>query len=333
MTEEYFDVVNENNQVIGQEVRRIVHNSGLWHRGVHVFLFTPDRRLLVQKRSQTRDTFPGTLDCSVSEHLKPGESYLAAALRGLLEELGVEDIPLTRLVQFKMNYGPHDNEFSELYEGVWDNIPITIDPYEVQGIAYHTISELEELITWGQVPFAPWFVQLLGWYTGRPTKMKVIMVGMSKEQLIEKLRATQRQFSIILESLAENQDWQPDTERWSFRFIAAHMATVEEQCFLNRVKRFSTEKSPHFEHYDNTGRDFNQFELINSLRAWAALRRELLDMVSSMPENTLHRCATHSTRGTQTLLELLHIVLEHDQEHLQEVQQMTSEFQSKTQET
>jgi hypothetical protein len=152
--------------------------------------------------------------------------------------------------------------------------------------------------------------------------MKVIMVRTSKEQLIEKLRATQRQFCIILESMAENQDWQPDTERWSFRFIAAHMATVEQECFLDRVKHFSTEDSPHFEHYDNTGRDFGQFDLINSLREWAALRRDLLDMVCSMPKNIWHNTATHSTRGTQTLLELLHIMLKHDQEHLQEVQQM-----------
>ncbi len=159
------------------------------------------------------------------------------------------------------------------------------------------------------------------------------MVGMSKVQLIEKLRATHRQFSIILESLADNQDWQPDPERWSFRFIAAHMATVEDECFLERVKRFSADESPHFEHYDNTGRDFGQFELIDSLREWAALRQELLDMVISMPENTWHRSAAHSTRGTQTLLELLHIALEHDQEHLQEVQQMTSNCKSKTQGT
>jgi hypothetical protein len=152
--------------------------------------------------------------------------------------------------------------------------------------------------------------------------MKVIKVRMSKVELIEKLRATQGQFSIMLESMAENQDWQADTERWSFRFIAAHMATVEEECFLDRVKHFSTDESPHFEHYDNTGRDFGQFDLINSLREWAALRRELLDIVRSMPENTWHRSATHSTRGTQTLLELLQIMLEHDQEHLQEVQQM-----------
>ncbi len=139
--------------------------------------------------------------------------------------------------------------------------------------------------------------------------MKVIMVGTSKDQLIEKIRATQRQFSIILESMAENQDWQADTERWSFRFIAAHMATVEEECFLDRVKRFSTEDSPHFEHYDNTGRDFGQFELMNSLREWAALRWELLDIVCSMPENTwqhtrqgaLRRCSSYYTLCLNTI--------------------------------
>ncbi len=139
--------------------------------------------------------------------------------------------------------------------------------------------------------------------------MKVIKVRMSKVQLIEKLRATQGQFSIILESMAENQDWQPDTERWSFRFIAAHMATVEEECFLDRVKRFSTEDNPHFEHYDNTGWDFGQFELMNSLREWAALRRELLDMVCSMPENTWQltrpgvprRCSSYYTSCLNTI--------------------------------
>ena len=174
MAEEYFDIVNQDNIVIGQELRRIVHQTGLWHRGVHVFLFTPDRRLLVQKRSQSRDTFPGTLDCSVSEHLKPGESYLAAAVRGLREELGVDGIPLTRLVQFKMNYGPNDNEFSELFEGVFEDGPLWIDPHEVEEITFHTIPELEEMMVVGVPPIAPWFTQLIRWYTGKPANMKIL---------------------------------------------------------------------------------------------------------------------------------------------------------------
>lgn len=322
MAMEYFDIVNENNEIVGQELRRIVHQTGLWHRGVHVFLFTPAGRLLVQKRSQTQDTYPGTLDCSVSEHLKPGESYLAGAIRGLREELGIEGVSLTRLVQFKMNYGPNDNEFSEIYEGVLDGITITMDPREVDEIDFYTIPELEEIIEREEPSIAPWFIQLIRWHTGKPTEMEVIMTEMSKEQLIEKLRATQSQLSIFLESVADNQDWQPGTESWSFRFIAAHMSTVEDECFLERVKRFSTKENLHFDHYENTGRDFSRFELRNSLREWADLRRELLDMACSMPENRWLCSATHSTRGSQTLLELLHIVLEHDQEHLREVEQM-----------
>ena len=46
---------------------------------------------------------------------KARRAALAAAIRGLQEELGIEGIPLTRLIQFKMNYGPNDNEFSEVF--------------------------------------------------------------------------------------------------------------------------------------------------------------------------------------------------------------------------
>lgn len=185
MAEEYFDIVNENNEVIGQELRQIVHRIGLWHRGVHVFLFTPDRKLLIQKRSQSRDTFPGTLDCSVSEHLKPGESYLAAAERGLREELGIEGIPITRLVQFKMNYGPNDNEFSEVYEGVFNGEKITIDTQEVEAINFYTLPELEKIIAREELPIAPWFIQLIRWYTGKPADMEAILWARFNEENYE----------------------------------------------------------------------------------------------------------------------------------------------------
>jgi 16S rRNA (adenine1518-N6/adenine1519-N6)-dimethyltransferase len=176
MAEEYFDIVNGNNEVIGQESRRIVHKTGLWHRGVHVFLFTPDCRLLVQKRSQTQDTFPGRMDCSVSEHLKVGESYFDSAVRGLQEELGIKGIALTRLAQFKMNYGPNDNEFSELFKGAFDGSSLLVDPGEVAGIEYFTISELEVMMVSEQALFAPWFIQLIRLYTNKPADMEVLWV-------------------------------------------------------------------------------------------------------------------------------------------------------------
>lgn len=174
MIEEYLDVVDENNQVIGQEKRHVIHRSGLWHRGVHVFLFTPDRRLLVQRRSHAQDTYPNALDCSVSEHLQVGESYLDGAIRGLREELGIEQASLTRLLQLKMNYGPNDNMINELYEGVCDDKSLAIDRREIEQIAYHSIPEIEEMIESGQVPSSYWFVQLLRWYTGKATALQVL---------------------------------------------------------------------------------------------------------------------------------------------------------------
>jgi isopentenyl-diphosphate delta-isomerase type 1 len=176
MTEEYLDVVDEDNRVIGQERRSIVHQSGLWHRGVHVFLFTPDRKLLVQQRGDAQDTFPGALDCSVSEHLEVGESYLEGAIRGLREELGIESVHLTRLLRLKMNYGPGDNMINELYEGICEGETLTINRHEIARLAYHTIPELEAMMASGRVPFTPWFVQLLRWYTGKSSELQVIWV-------------------------------------------------------------------------------------------------------------------------------------------------------------
>ncbi len=174
MTPEYLDIVDEDNRIIGQEQRRSVHQSGLWHRGVHVFLFTPTRKLLVQQRSQTQDTFPGALDCSVSEHLRVGESYQAGAMRGLREELGLEALRLTRLLRLKMNYGPGDNMINELYEGLCAPGALAVDQREIARTACYALDELEEMIDQGQVPFAYWFRQLLRWYGGKPSAVQVL---------------------------------------------------------------------------------------------------------------------------------------------------------------
>jgi isopentenyl-diphosphate delta-isomerase type 1 len=174
MLEEFLDIVAENNQVIGQEKRSVVHQSGIWHRGVHVFLFTPEHKLVIQQRSKHRKQSPSALDCSVSEHLQAGESYLAGAIRGLEEELGIKQAPLRRLVQFKMNYGPGDNMISTLYEDTVDKEAIQIDANEIERIIYHSLSELEALLAQGEGLLSRWFEQLLLWYLGRPSEIQVI---------------------------------------------------------------------------------------------------------------------------------------------------------------
>ena len=87
--EEIFDVVDDQDQVIGQEPRGIVHARDLRHRAVHIFVFNAAGELFLQKRSPWKDKCPGKWDSSAAGHLDSGEDYAAAARRELTEELGV----------------------------------------------------------------------------------------------------------------------------------------------------------------------------------------------------------------------------------------------------
>lgn len=172
--DELFDIVNEDNVVVGQEWRSIVHQRGLWHRGVHIFLFTPDGKLVVQQRSKDRDTFPSALDCSVSEHLKVGEDYHQAAQRGLKEELGVAEIALQPRVEFRMQYGVNDFEFCQVYEGIVAPELIHFDPHEIERVTFQTLPELFALLQDEPAVFSHWFRQLILWYLGEPSALHVL---------------------------------------------------------------------------------------------------------------------------------------------------------------
>ena len=173
--EELFDIVDDEDQVIGLETRSTAHRLGLQHRGAHVFLFTPDGKLLVQKRSADRAASPSAMDCSVSEHVKAGESYLEAAIRGMKEEMGVEGIEVKPLVKFRMNYGVNDNEISTLYEGTVDPGKVKFDPIEIEEINYYNLNELQEMIREHRSNFCGWFVELLNWHTGKSANFLSIL--------------------------------------------------------------------------------------------------------------------------------------------------------------
>ncbi len=172
--DELLDIVNDDDVITGQEMRSTVHKLGLQHRGAHVFLFTRAGKMLVQKRSADRAASPSMLDCSVSEHVKAGESYFDAALRGMKEEMGVDGIEIEPLVTFRMNYGINDNEISRLFKGIVDPETVKFDPVEIEEINYYNVNELQEMIKDGDLKFCGWFVEILNWYVGNPSKLSVL---------------------------------------------------------------------------------------------------------------------------------------------------------------
>ncbi|MBI3881121.1 MAG: NUDIX domain-containing protein [Verrucomicrobia bacterium] len=87
--DELFDVVDEQDRVIGRQPRREVHRLGLRHRAIHVLVFNARGEVYLQKRSMTKDTFPGAWDSSCSGHVDAGEDYDATTVRELREEIGL----------------------------------------------------------------------------------------------------------------------------------------------------------------------------------------------------------------------------------------------------
>lgn len=87
---EYFDIVDDQGRVIGKALRSECHgNPDLVHRTVHVVVFHPDGRMLLQKRHEEKDIQPGKWDTAVGGHIDSGENHETAVLRELAEELGV----------------------------------------------------------------------------------------------------------------------------------------------------------------------------------------------------------------------------------------------------
>lgn len=87
---EILDIVNDNDEVIGQAERDRVHREGLVCRIVYGCFYTADQKVILQKRSDTKKNDPGKLTTAVSGHIASGQSYLDAAVRETFEETGIE---------------------------------------------------------------------------------------------------------------------------------------------------------------------------------------------------------------------------------------------------
>ena len=90
---EYLDILDENGNLTGKKkLRNEVHRDGDWHRGVHIWIVTPDKKILIQRRSIKKETYPGLWICSTAGHVKSVQDSVTAAQEEVKEELGI-DIP------------------------------------------------------------------------------------------------------------------------------------------------------------------------------------------------------------------------------------------------
>jgi len=131
-SDELYDVVDEEGRVVGRASRAEVHSDpGLIHRAVHILVFRPDGRLLLQKRVKQKDVEPGKWDTSVGGHVDAGEDYFSAAQREMKEELGIEE-PLEHIYDFKYR-SEQESEDIRTYRLVYDG-PVHPHWFEIEKV-------------------------------------------------------------------------------------------------------------------------------------------------------------------------------------------------------
>lgn len=88
---ELVDVVDENDVVVEQATRGEMRRRVLRHRAVFAAVVSSDGKLLIHRRSEAKDIWPGWWDIAIGGVVTAGESYDAAMVRELAEEAGIDD--------------------------------------------------------------------------------------------------------------------------------------------------------------------------------------------------------------------------------------------------
>ncbi|MFZ4718997.1 MAG: NUDIX hydrolase [Ilumatobacteraceae bacterium] len=88
--EELVDIVDADDRVVRTVTRAEMRAQRLLHRAVSIAVLSSDGRLLVHRRADTKDVWPGMWDIAAGGVVGAGETYDVAARRELAEELGVE---------------------------------------------------------------------------------------------------------------------------------------------------------------------------------------------------------------------------------------------------
>lgn len=159
--EEIFDVVNDQDQVIEQAPRSVVHAQNLLHRAVSIFVLNSEGELLLQLRSDSKDQYPGCYTSSASGHVDSGEDYRGAAVRELKEELALE-VPVEFLQKFPA--GPETAfEFTSLYQAITDEPPVP-DPVEIASAEFLKLEEIASMLDRSPDRFTPPFLVMFRWY-------------------------------------------------------------------------------------------------------------------------------------------------------------------------
>ena len=118
---ENIDVLDEQGNKTGEiKSRDDVHEKGLWHRTVHIWVINDNKDVLMQLRSPEKKSNPNKWTTSASGHLSAGDESRNGAVRELGEEVGINAKPeelkyVFTLKEQSTNNNMINNEIVDVY--------------------------------------------------------------------------------------------------------------------------------------------------------------------------------------------------------------------------
>lgn len=154
MTTQNLNIIDEQENIIGETSRKEIHEKGLLHREVHVWLYTPNGQIVFQKRSATKDTYPNLLDASVGGHIEVGQTPEQAALAELEEETGIKatasDIKFIKKEHTK-SFDQQTKMTNNVIRHIYaynigsESIDLMVEKGEAEGFVTYSLDQLENL--------------------------------------------------------------------------------------------------------------------------------------------------------------------------------------------
>ena len=151
--DELIDILTPEGKSTGKTaLKSEAHKNGWFHATAHIWFFTSDKKILLQKRALTKKVFPGIWDISVAGHIGAGEEVLEGAKREVFEEIGLilddkDFIKIgTRIHQVTHENGIQDNEHHHVFiaELKTPISELTMQPEEVAGLELWDLKVLKE---------------------------------------------------------------------------------------------------------------------------------------------------------------------------------------------
>ena len=149
--EEIIQIVDRQNKPVTSKPRHIMREQGLIHRASYILVFNSKEELFIQKRTMSKDIYPGYWDVAAGGVVLANESYEVSATRELEEELGITEVTLTPLF---------DHYYEDRNNKVWGRIfkcknegPFILQEEEISFGRF--ISIKEALLLSAQEPFTP----------------------------------------------------------------------------------------------------------------------------------------------------------------------------------